>query len=341
MKYQLFLIVLSCLLVQATSSWVDPDSSPSVYEVTSPSERKQFQLVFSDEFNIPGRSFADGSDPRWTAMNKNDYTNDALQYYRDTLVSTMNGYLNITTVHQDIVFDAYSSTDPKATISSMTKSYQSGMIQSWNKFCFTGGIIEISAQLPGKYNIGGLWPAVWLLGNLARATYVGSSNNIWPWSYNVCKRATQNQQRISACNLVNHYDMQANLGRGAPEIDILEIMAGVEKLENTPVNKPYLSSSLQVSPGVSPYRPTTGSPPVDGAGWYRDGISYGQNTSLNIFFYGETLDSPNGAKYDYNVFYIAHLVCSSRLIQPCRVCSSGRRNFGQHEYRRNTFHFVP
>ena len=40
------------------------------------------------------------------------------------------------------------------------------MIQGWNKFCFTGGIIEMSAQLPGKWNIGGLWPAMWLLGML-------------------------------------------------------------------------------------------------------------------------------------------------------------------------------
>ena len=43
---------------------------------------KTYDLVMSDEFNIPGRSFADGNDPRWTAMNKNDYTNAALQYYR-------------------------------------------------------------------------------------------------------------------------------------------------------------------------------------------------------------------------------------------------------------------
>ena len=43
---------------------------------------KTYDLVFSDEFNIAGRSFADGADPRWTAINKDDYTNDALQYYR-------------------------------------------------------------------------------------------------------------------------------------------------------------------------------------------------------------------------------------------------------------------
>ena len=28
--------------------------------------------------------------------------------------------------------------------------YKSGMLQSWNKFCFSSGYIEISAQLPGS-----------------------------------------------------------------------------------------------------------------------------------------------------------------------------------------------
>jgi beta-glucan synthesis-associated protein KRE6 len=60
------------------------------------------------------------------------------------------------------------------------------MIQSWNKFCFTGGVLELSIQLPGGHaDAGGivvnqtlicltpigLWPAAWLMGNLARATF--------------------------------------------------------------------------------------------------------------------------------------------------------------------------
>jgi Beta-glucan synthesis-associated protein SKN1/KRE6/Sbg1 len=39
------------------------------------------------------------------------------------------------------------------------KYIQSGMIQSWNKFCFIGGIVEFSAKLPGDPHTGGLWPA--------------------------------------------------------------------------------------------------------------------------------------------------------------------------------------
>lgn len=40
-----------------------------------------------------------------------------------------------------------------------TKHVESAMVQGWNKFCFTGGIMEVRAKLPGEPQIGGLWPA--------------------------------------------------------------------------------------------------------------------------------------------------------------------------------------
>ena len=43
-----------------------------------------------------------------------------------------------------------------------------------NKFCFTGGYIESSVQLPGANNVLGFWPAIWTLGNLGRAGYGAS-----------------------------------------------------------------------------------------------------------------------------------------------------------------------
>jgi beta-glucanase (GH16 family) len=46
------------------------------------------------------------------------------------------------------------------------------MVQSWNKFCFTGGILEVDVLFPGRHDVGGLWPAVWLLGNLGIIKYV-------------------------------------------------------------------------------------------------------------------------------------------------------------------------
>lgn len=40
--------------------------------------------------------------------------------------------------------------------------YQGGMLQSWNKLCFTGGYIEVSVSLPGSPQISGFWPGTWL-----------------------------------------------------------------------------------------------------------------------------------------------------------------------------------
>lgn len=41
--------------------------------------------------------------------------------------------------------------------------FTSGILTTWNKFCFTGGYIEAAVQLPGANNILGLWPAVWTM----------------------------------------------------------------------------------------------------------------------------------------------------------------------------------
>ena len=116
-------------------------------------------------------------DPRWTAIHKNDYTNSALHFYNENLATTLNGTLNISTVLHDVTFrvEDGSATNSMFTRSRATrglrkrekrqatagidtatsgnehhrrrtsgnaryktKHYQSGMLQSWNKFCFTG-----------------------------------------------------------------------------------------------------------------------------------------------------------------------------------------------------------
>jgi hypothetical protein len=35
-----------------------------------------------------------------------------------------------------------------------------GMLQSWNKFCFTTGYVEVSVSLPGSPQAPGLWPGM-------------------------------------------------------------------------------------------------------------------------------------------------------------------------------------
>ncbi|GMH67683.1 hypothetical protein TrRE_jg1878 [Triparma retinervis] len=66
-----------------------------------------------------------------------------------------------------------------------------------------------------------------MMGNLARATYVGSSDYMWPWSYDRCDREGQNGQELSGCNEGWHWGV--GKGRGAPEIDLIEGMGGEVK----------------------------------------------------------------------------------------------------------------
>ena len=81
-------------------------------------------------------------------------------------------------------------------------------------------------KLPGTSMNGGLWPAAWLLGNLGRATYEASNNLLWPWSFTKCDRHKQKAQIISGCDVTAHYALNPRQGRGATEIDIIEVMAG-------------------------------------------------------------------------------------------------------------------
>jgi len=136
--------------------------------------------------------------------------------------------------------------------------------------------------------------AVWMLGNLARATYVGSSDFMWPYSYNKCDPDKRMSQEISACSKLNHYGMDAFRGRGAPEIDLIESMQGdtTEKLPSTNIRRPYQSASFQVAPGIERDRPVLGLKPKQGH-WYT-GMEYNKKnrtkSELNPFFYGVTLE---------------------------------------------------
>ena len=248
---------------------------------------KIFQLVMSDEFNIPGRSFDDGKDPKWTALDKNDYTNDALHYYSPANVHTNEeGELEI--IAEAANTEVVGFDDLKRKKTHVTKHFKSGMLQGWNKFCFTGGIIEAEVNLPGYADIGGLWPSFWLLGNFARHTYVGSSSHLWPFSSHTCNAFTRHSQLISGCNRRPHYGFEEQFGRGAPEIDIFEVQPGPVKKNmgqylRSFVGQPFLSASYQFAPG-KPSRPGDGWWPGPGQ-WY-DGAATGNDTCLNIVFYG-------------------------------------------------------
>mmetsp|Transcript_18812 Transcript_18812/g.33884 ORF Transcript_18812/g.33884 Transcript_18812/m.33884 type:complete len:682 (-) Transcript_18812:178-2223(-) len=280
-----------------------PSSSPTSVTPEPTQPERVYDLVFSDEFNAPHRTFEDGKDPRWTALEKNDYTNNAQHYYTEKNAYTdTEGNLVIKTEAADTEVVGFN--DVKRKKEKIKKHFKSAMLQSWNKFCFTGGVMEAEMALPGKHNIGGLWPAFWLLGNFARHTYVGSSEHIWPWSSSACSDKSRTAQLISACNRVEHYGLHKGVGRGAPEIDVFEVQpgnikAGKGEFREMPVGQPFLSSSYQVAPGRVP-RPGAGWWPAPGQ-WYSN-LTGGMNTSLNIAFYGSYnhfLDDTDPASQDY------------------------------------------
>ena len=207
----------------------------------------------SDEFNVDNRTFKDGHDPMWTALDKSDDDSSnagggSMQFYNSSAVTTENGFLKISSFIERTEWTRYDHINKEWK--QERKNFTSGMVQSWNKFCFTGGIVEVDVIFPGDPFVGGLWPAVWLLGNLGRATYEPSTNNIWPWSYDKCTRELQDAQTISACNRENHFGMLPNRGRGATEIDIVEVMTGDSSgpLPSTrpPITLPYADLTLQV-----------------------------------------------------------------------------------------------
>lgn len=62
----------SCLLGLAGAGWVDPDT-PVAYQTTrSLKDGRPYYLVMSDEFEIENRTFRDGADPVWTAIDHSD-----------------------------------------------------------------------------------------------------------------------------------------------------------------------------------------------------------------------------------------------------------------------------
>lgn len=286
--------VLSTLITETCpdgpgSEWIDPDTRAGSPEACSPSLTdslgRPLQLIFSDEFNIDGRTFRDGDDPAWTAITGFPSGNEQSNAYDDSEahVSTSGGKLQLKISNTDSILDLPNLTAGSTSRMSFTRPYTSAMVQSWNKFCFTEGVIEIKARMPGRPNIPGLWPAFWLMGNLGRATFESTTDHLWPFSFSHCpeqndSQANQNprqQQDINRClgqNWTERFGLNPNSGRGAVEIDIFEVMPGEgisdynsrvkkglcaplspEELAAMSYSKPMVSSTLQLGPGI-PFR---------------------------------------------------------------------------------------
>ena len=144
-------------VAEITGNWglIDRDTPMEVRTKVDYVNGKTWELVFSDEFNVDGRSFYPGDDPYWEAVDLHYWATNNKEWYDPAAITTKDGSLEITL-----------SQKPNHDL-----NYTGGMVTSWNKFCFTGGLVEASVMLPGANNVAGLWPAIWAMGNLGRAGY--------------------------------------------------------------------------------------------------------------------------------------------------------------------------
>ncbi|KII93777.1 glycoside hydrolase family 16 protein [Plicaturopsis crispa FD-325 SS-3] len=218
---------------------IDVDTPESAKTIKSFNDGSEMQLVFSDEFETEGRTFYPGDDPYWEAVDLHYWSTNNMEWYDPAAITTRNGSLKITLEKKE----------------THQLHYQGGMMSTWNKFCFTGGLVEAAVTLPGVNNIVGLWPAVWAMGNLGRAGYGATLEGTWPYTYDNCDvgtapnqtlnglpiAATENGdkgnggvlsylpgQRLSRCTCAGeshpgpmHSD-GTYVGRSAPEIDMFE-----------------------------------------------------------------------------------------------------------------------
>lgn len=163
-----------CRFVVADNVWrrfqmpelIDKDT-PDTAKSRTGFDGQDYELVFSDEFNTAGRTFYPGDDPFWEAVDLwYGATNDE-EWYDPGQITTKNGYLSIL----------------MENVETHNLQYRSGMLQSWNKFCFTTGYIEINLTLPGpNENTQGYWPGAWTMGNLGRPGYAATTDGVWPYT---------------------------------------------------------------------------------------------------------------------------------------------------------------
>ena len=284
------------LLSAIRTDLVDPDT-PAEALTKKTSKGETWKLVFSDEFNAEGRTFYEGDDQFFQAADLWYGGTMDLEYYDPDAVTTANGTLNLR-------MDAYKNHDV---------FYRSGMVQSWNKMCFTQGYLEFSARLPGYGNVSGLWPGLWSMGNLGRPGYMATTEGVWPYTYDSCDAGiTANQsspdgisylpgQRLNKCTCSGEDHPSPGKGRGCPEYDVLEGEV------STDVGVGVASQSMQIAPFDIWYYPdynfvSIHNDSVTTLNTYTGGPlqqAVSGTTTLNVSWYSEGDNEHNFQTYGY------------------------------------------
>ena len=104
-------------LIPGLRNLIDPDTTADVKTFNSLTVNQQYDLVFSDEFNTPGRTFWPGDDPYWTAVDIWYGATGDYEWYSPEAINTTGGNLVITMTAKE----------------THNLNFQSGMLQSWNR----------------------------------------------------------------------------------------------------------------------------------------------------------------------------------------------------------------
>jgi len=265
--------------------WCDKATPKDAYTITH--NKQSMQLIFSDEFNSNDRNFVNGHDTKWTALEVGDTSNQGSAFYlpEQAFIGADPKYKDVSALIIKTENKSHVGDSPTGE-KGIAMPYRSAMLQTWNKFCFTGGVVEFRARMPRG---AGYWPALWMFGNLGRAVFQNSNTGLWPWSYNECDEdlvipPTGPPQRISACDHHSLADegLHAYQGRGATELDVLEGAVTNSGKES------YVVGSLQLSPGIPPFfrPPMFDFPTAQGPGQWYTGLKFGLTGKPNDGWYG-------------------------------------------------------
>ncbi len=105
-------------------------------------ERDGWTLRWQDEFDGDALDWF-----RWNAQDVRSPRNQELQYYTPNEVRVEDGHLRLSS-HR---------------ASFRERAFTSGAVDTYGKFSFTYGRVEVRARMPAMGQ--GIWPAVWMLGN--------------------------------------------------------------------------------------------------------------------------------------------------------------------------------
>ncbi|KAE8232033.1 hypothetical protein CF326_g2940 [Tilletia indica] len=181
---------------------IDQDTPASAMTKMSSDGKRKMKLVFSDEFNEDGRTFFEGDDPYWTAVDLHYWGTNDFEWYSPLGATTKDGALRISLTEQPI----------------NQLNFKSAMLQSWNKLCIQGGYLEVSCELsvrtgiqisaqfnsprlcavtlPGDPKVAGY--SAWMMANIGRAGYGATNEGMWPYNYDSCDVGTMPNQTYLA-----------------------------------------------------------------------------------------------------------------------------------------------